>query len=67
MFAEIRHNRYCDDIVGIKIKVPESQAHMALEEYFWPNDVSCRKWEPRYMYKKRWNGGNDADEHYDVY
>ena len=44
MATEIIKNRYCDDVVGCKIKVPESQEQKAISGYFWPEDVLCRRW-----------------------
>ena len=65
MFAEVRRNRYCEDIVGIKIKVPVSQEEIASDDDFWPNDVTVKKWEPYHSFKKNsqfWDGYDDYSE-----
>ena len=51
-----RHNRYCDDTVGIKIKVPVSQEVLTMDYDTWPNEVSCQRWEP---YHDRTQDGYD--------
>ena len=43
--ADVVHNRYCDYIVGVKIRVPASHVDLALEFDTWPDDIKCRKWE----------------------
>ena len=47
MTADVIHNRYCDYIVGVKIRIPESQESLALEFDTWPDDIKCRRWEKR--------------------
>ena len=43
MFTEIVRNRYIDDVIGCKIRVPSSQVANALDIDIWPQDVICRK------------------------
>ena len=44
MTADIINNRYVQDIVGCKIRVPLPQADRALEFGVWPEDITCRRW-----------------------
>ncbi len=47
MAIKIIRNRYCDDVVGAKILVPETQEYIALDPQVWPENVVCRRWEDR--------------------
>jgi len=35
----------CNDAVGCKIFVPESQQNQAMDPQVWPRDITCRRWE----------------------
>ena len=54
MTVDVVHNRYCDYIVGVKIRVPISHESLAMEFDTWPDDIECRKWEKR---SSRYGGG----------
>ena len=45
MFTGIVRNRYCEDVVGCKIRIPTTQVDEATDISTWPDDVECRKWE----------------------
>ena len=45
MNIEIVFNRYCQDVVGCRIKVPISCVESAMDEDTWPDEIKCRKWE----------------------
>ena len=47
MYCEVIHNRYCTDVVGCKIWVPISHVDHALDFGMWPDNIQCRKWEPK--------------------
>ena len=47
MYAGIVKNRYCQDVVGCKIRIPVCQIEKATDIQTWPDDVECRKWEKR--------------------
>jgi DNA-binding protein len=47
MTTDIVHNRYCEDVVGCRIRVPVSQVEKALIIETWPDDITCRKWESK--------------------
>ena len=47
MYVNIVRNRYCQDAVGCKIRIPTSQFDLATSIETWPDDVECRKWERR--------------------
>ena len=53
MSERIIRNRFCTDVVGCKINIPESQVRLACSPSFWPEVVSCRIWENR---PRRQNG-----------
>ena len=64
--AYVVRNRYRMDMVGCKIRVPESQALFATHESIWPEDVVCGKWYPNRR-RRRYQGyyheeSNDAHE-----
>lgn len=40
-------NRFCDDVVGCKIKIPVTCIQKALAPGAWPSYVRCRRWEER--------------------
>ena len=42
-------------VVGCKIVLPETQEYLALSPDTWPEEVSCRKWEP--AWKRNANNG----------
>ena len=44
VYARVYQNRYYDDLVGVKIAVPASQADQVLGNRIWPDDVTCRWW-----------------------
>jgi hypothetical protein len=56
MQVDVEKNRFCQDVVGCRIKVPISQAEKAESVGTWPDDVVCRKWES----KRRYNGNGDT-------
>jgi hypothetical protein len=47
MHAEVVHNKFCQDVVGCRIRVPNSQVDSALSAQTWPDDLVCRMWESR--------------------
>jgi hypothetical protein len=47
MYCEVVHNRYCTDVAGCKIWIPQSQSDHALDFGMWPDHIACRKWEPK--------------------
>ncbi len=47
MHTHIIRNRFCDDVVGCKIRVPTSQVEKAITWDTWPDDIECRLWEKR--------------------
>ena len=47
MTTEIIKNRYCQDVVGCKIRIPSYQVEKAQSVETWPDDVICRKWEAK--------------------
>lgn len=47
MSARVIKNRYCDDVVGCKISVPQRQSDSLLYDDFWPSNIGCRKWSGR--------------------
>jgi hypothetical protein len=42
MSAIIVSNKYCDDTVGCKNRIPETQEQKALCGYVWPDEIVCR-------------------------
>jgi len=44
MYAEVIHNRYCQDVIGCKIWIPLSQVEDAMEYGVWPDGITCRMW-----------------------
>jgi hypothetical protein len=59
MHADIVHNRYCQDVVGCKIRVPLSQKDKALAIQIWPEEVACRIWQ-----KREWRENNGDQNHW---
>ena len=61
MSVKVIRNRYCDYVVGCRIKVPEAQEQIALNEESWPDEVSCRRWEmyPEKFQQQRQDQGYD--------
>ena len=57
----IRTKRY-PYIVGCKIFIPESQEYLALNPETWPDNVTCRKWEPAWKRNQGYSGGFGSDE-----
>ena len=47
MSAKVIKNRFCQDVVGCKVFIPEKQIRLACSPSFWPDPVSCRVWEDR--------------------
>ena len=47
MYTELVYNRYCEDVVGCKIRIPKSQYEVAVSIETWPDDIVCRKWAPK--------------------
>ncbi len=47
MYAHIVRNRFCEDVVGCKILVPDTKVEQATSWGTWPDDIECRKWEKR--------------------
>lgn len=45
MHASVVYNYYCDTSVGCKISIPVSQHEIAINDKFWPNNISCRVWQ----------------------
>lgn len=48
MSVKVIHNRFCEDVVGCRISVPQTQTAHVLDQDFWPEDIFCRPW-----FKKR--------------
>lgn len=44
MNIHIKYNRYTDDTVGCKLAIPSNCLNKVLENDFWPEDISCRRW-----------------------
>ena len=40
-------NHKCDDVVGCRIIVSEDDAKKSLKPEYWPDGMSCRRWEDR--------------------
>lgn len=55
MACRIIYNRYCQDVVGCQITIPESQVRIAVDPATWPNEITCREWEPRRRTNKQWH------------
>ncbi|CAH1790831.1 unnamed protein product [Owenia fusiformis] len=56
MKADIVHNRVCDDKVGCKLNIPESQAEIILATNFWPDpEIGCRVWQRRSTQRSNYN------------
>ena len=67
------------DTVGMRISVPASQEHIALDPSTWPNDMKCRRWEPPGVWHRKhqtengyrsnayssYEGGEERDQSYD--
>jgi hypothetical protein len=64
MTTDIVHNRFCEDVVGCRIRVPVSQVDKALSIETWPDEITCRKWEPRNMPPKRLQQQNNDNHGY---
>ena len=47
MDARTITNKVCKDTVGCKIRIPLRYAEDVLQDRFWPNEVTCRKWAQR--------------------
>ena len=56
-FRLIRYKKTLDT-VGMRISVPESQEHIALNPGTWPNEMKCRRWEPAGVWYKKYETGN---------
>ena len=59
MQVDVVKNRYCQDVVGCRIKVPASQADTVTSVEFWPDDVECREWR-----RKMGNASQEYRERY---
>ena len=44
MQSTIVSNRYAEDIVGCRIRIPSDEVDKALDSDTWPEDIECRKW-----------------------
>ena len=44
MAARVMTNRVCEDMVGCRITVPVRKVDDLLGTRFWPNEVSCWRW-----------------------
>ena len=42
--AWVKRNKHCKDMVGCRIRVPDSQVNNALNPSVWPAEVTCRLW-----------------------
>jgi hypothetical protein len=63
MTVDIVHNRYCQDVIGCRIRVPHPQVAKTLEFDSWPDEIVCRKWErrpPRNKNNEVGYGGSDS-------
>ena len=47
MQVDVVKNRYCEDVVGCRIRVPTSQVERVTSIEFWPDDIVCRGWKSR--------------------
>ena len=45
MNVYIVYNKFCFNLVGCKISVPESDKMKATQPGFWPSEITCRVWE----------------------
>ena len=45
MNVYIVYNKFCFNLVGCKISVPESDKMKATQPDFWPSEITCRVWE----------------------
>ncbi len=43
--------------MGCRIRVPESEAHKALHNARWPQDISCRAWQKQQHHQSSASGG----------
>jgi len=57
-------NRYCEDVIGCKIMVPESHEHIALNLETWPQSVHCRRWEQKPRRQGRYNEREYTDNYH---
>ena len=60
MHADVIDNRYCQDVVGSKIRVPVSQKEETLALHIWPEEITYRAWERR---ERRQHNDNDAQSY----
>ena len=67
MWFRVIKYRACNDVVGCKIFVPESQEHLALDPSTWPSEISCRRWESQENWRrKNWNYQYSSNQQDDV-
>jgi hypothetical protein len=58
MTAMIVSNRFCEDTVGCKIRIPEGQEQKAMCSYVWPDEIVCRRWVGNWNRNKHTQGQN---------
>ena len=59
------YNRYCDNIVGCKLSVPESQKDNIMADGFWPTDIICREWQKHRPRESLRTNSNTVTKHTD--
>jgi hypothetical protein len=65
MAIHIITNKYCEDVVGCKLAIPESQVETALSSDFWPVDMNFRRWKHKSSRNGHTNQREDFSEHSD--
>ena len=61
--------RACKDTVGLRMSIPEAQQHIALNPDTWPDEMTCRRWEPngvhwrKMNHERGYNGFNNSNWH----
>ena len=60
MNIQVIANKYCEDSVGCKIRIPLRQLSTVLSRNFWPDDMSCREWTDRRNERRR-DQSNNSD------
>ena len=59
MSMKVMRYKSVQDVVGCRIVVPEAMEYKLTSSYFWPEGVSCRRWEDA----KSWYGGMKNDRY----
>ena len=64
MTIRVISNRYCEDVVGAKILIPESLEYKALDPDTWPSGIACRRWEEKPPRRKQYGNGYRGGQSY---